>query len=353
MCAEPRRRRGIYSVTVAIAALFAGLLIGEGITRALHVAPPAPPPHGVNALDPWLPYKPKAFSIARGTSASGEFTYEYRHNSDGLRDVEHTLRSDSTFRILGLGDSFTFGIGAPFDSTYLELLETSLNKREGAHQRVEIIKAGIPRFFPEPERLFLEHYGARYSPQIVLVGFVPNDIVDTHLGMDDIFVDESGFLRTRQGKTLGAFGEVLYRRSALARIVLPEATMLMTRFAAPHADELYGKDGPYEADWITVQNEFARMNSLAKGMGAKLVIVHIPQRGPRGLERAYPGLRLGSWARARGIGFVDALPAILNAEVKGANLYWQKDGHCNPRGYAVIAGAIEQYLAGQDMRKSY
>jgi hypothetical protein len=348
MCAEARRKRSPALVVIPVIALLVGLLIAEGVTRLLHVAPPPPPEHGVNAADPWLPYMPRPFSVARGRSASGEFNFEYKHNSQGLRDIEHSA-SDSTLTILGLGDSFTFGIGAPFDSTYLAVLERNLNRRSGVHERVEIVKAGIPRFFPEPERIFLEHYGARYHPRIVLVGFVPNDIVDTHLGLDDVSVDEQGFLRSRQGRRLGSFGAGLYRHSALARVVLPEITMIMTRMAAPHADDLYVANGPFEKDWLEVENQFARMDSLANGMGAKLVIVHIPQRGPPDGRRLVPGFRLRLWARDHNIGFVDALPAIFDAESRGARLYWAKDGHCNSEGYAVIAGAIEQYLVEQSL----
>ncbi len=45
---------------------------------------------------------------------------------------------------------------------------------------MEIIKAGIPRFFPRPERLLLEHEGHTFQPDLILVGFVPNDVMDTY-----------------------------------------------------------------------------------------------------------------------------------------------------------------------------
>ena len=66
--------------------------------------------------------------------------YEVRHrksdfdsfikiNSMGLRDYEHKNGKDPlTFRILVLGDSFTFGLGVNLEESYPKVLETMLNK---------------------------------------------------------------------------------------------------------------------------------------------------------------------------------------------------------------------------------
>ena len=40
----------------------------------------------------------------------------------------------------------------------------------------------MARYWPEPEALMLEHYGLRYSPDLVIVGVLPNDFVDTRVG---------------------------------------------------------------------------------------------------------------------------------------------------------------------------
>ena len=74
--------------------------------------------------------------------------------------MEHAYAKDeSVFRILGLGDSFTYGVGADFEQTYLYLLEKMFNERAGKHPSVEIIKAGIPRYYSEPELILLNEYG--------------------------------------------------------------------------------------------------------------------------------------------------------------------------------------------------
>lgn len=57
-----------------------------------------------------------------------EFSYVHHFNDFGLRDREFSSydRGDD-FVVVGLGDSFTEGVGAPGDSTWPHLLENELN----------------------------------------------------------------------------------------------------------------------------------------------------------------------------------------------------------------------------------
>ena len=67
----------------------------------------------------------------------------------GFRDEEHTIeKAPNTFRILALGDSFTYGYGARYEDTYLVVLEKLLNQRRQTPANFEIIKMGIPEVFP-------------------------------------------------------------------------------------------------------------------------------------------------------------------------------------------------------------
>ena len=138
--------------------------------------------------------------MLEGRNATDEFDYSYRHNSVGFRDVEHALsKPDGVFRILGLGDSFTYGAGAAFEETYLYRLEAMLDQRTGDHPTVEIIKAGISRFYPESERILFEQYGVHYSPDLVVIGFVPNDVIDACLGIDAVTVEGGRLVFWREG----------------------------------------------------------------------------------------------------------------------------------------------------------
>jgi hypothetical protein len=253
--------------------------------------------------------------------------------------MEHTIeKPDGVFRILGLGDSFTYGQGASFEDTYLYRIEKMLNQREGNHPRFEIIKAGIPRFFPESERLLLEHYGLKYNPDLILVGFLPNDIADTFVGIDSITVSEDGgYLLPKE---IGKIGKWLYFHSHLSRIILRKYIILKERRF--RFSEIYKSDGFHEKDWLRVESEYKKMIEIARRSHAQITFIHIPQ-GIGDDSLSYPSLRLSKFSSEQGVPFIDVLPAMEEAS-KHEILYWENDGHCNSAGYRVIAETVYSKL---------
>ncbi len=315
--------------------------------RVFHLVPPITNLYKIFMADPVLPYKMKPFLKLHERSETGEFVDDIEINSSGFRDAEHTYeKKDATFRILGLGDSFTFGGGAALEESYLYLLETMLNQRDGKHQKVEIIKAGIPRYFPEAERLLLEYYGKKYAPDLILIGFLPNDVADTHAGIDAVAVDPSGFLTSREAKSLGGTGVFFYSNSYVCRYVLKKyiSYRASKQNRAPGDwNEIYKPNGFYEKDWQTVELEYQKMVKIAAELKARIVFIHIPQQGPWNATHFYPAQRLSAFAMKHEAGFVDILPGMMEASA-GKNLYYEKDGHCTPQGYRVIAQRLYTYL---------
>lgn len=180
-----------------------------------------------------------------------------------------------------------------FEDTYLRRLERALNSRDGHHARVEIIKAGIPRYFPEAERILLESDGLSYAPDVVVVGFLPNDVNDTFDGLDAITTDASGYLRTREAAELGPWAIWSYQWCHLCRTALGGyVTWRTEHHNRPPDQDTYRADGGHEKDWRRVEEEYARMAALSRSAGARLVILNIPQRGPWPEFRRYPAVRL-------------------------------------------------------------
>ncbi len=332
----------VYGLVVALTVAASA----EIAARLMHLAPPLNQQYAGMVPAPYLPYRPAPNSVWMSPAASGEFSFETRHSSLGIRDVEHSEKKPpGTFRILGLGDSFTYGVGAAFEDTYLVRLEKKLNERPGAHPKVEIVKAGIPRYFPEAERLFLEHYGLAFEPDLVIVTFIPNDVIDTYMGIDAVKPSADGFLMSREASELGRLGHWLFLHSHAARTVLVKwvAHRIATKYPV-FWDDLYVANGRHEKAWQKVEEEYRRMADLAGSRGARLVIVQIPENSPwdkPGIK--YPATRLSAWAAANGAFFIDTMP-VLAAASTSEKLYWDRDPHCNAAGYRVVADAVNRGL---------
>ena len=329
-----------------VVAVVCFLVLEIGV-RLAGFAPPLNTAAQAYVADPHLPFKPAPGSRLTGRSPTDEFDFDYAHNSLGFRDTEHALAKPAgSFRIVAVGDSFTYGAAAPFAQTYLAQLETILNGRGASHPSVEIVKLGIVRYFPEPERLVLEHYGLPYSPDLILVGFVPNDIMDTAMGIDAIQTDADGRLRTRESKELGTVSMFLFEYSHVFRIVLSRyVASLLQRRTPIHAEEIYRADGFHEKDWRRVDDVFGRMRDAANRAGAKLALIYIPMLEAWAPRHAYPSERLATWSAHHGVAFIDTLPPLRAASLAGAPVYYVKDGHCTPEGYAIIARTVAAELS--------
>jgi lysophospholipase L1-like esterase len=332
------------------------ILIGVGLggaellVRLARVAPPLESQYIGHVANSPISFGKRPFSTVTGRSASGEFTFTYHHNSRGFRDDEHEVtKPPGVFRIVVLGDSFTYGVGATFEETYAAQLERLLNERPTAQRRVEIIKLGLPRYFPALEKTVLEHLGWNFAPDLVLVTVLPNDVIDTALGVDAVAVGGSGFLLSRYGQRFGCVGEWVYLHSHLARAVLVRATaLLLSSSTELHPQDIYRNHGVHESAWRQLEADLAHMRESARQHGARFVVVSIPQGGPWQDFHAYPDQRLATWSLKHGATFIATLPALRAAE-PATQLYWPKDGHCTPAGYAVIARTIFAELTAHQL----
>lgn len=100
-------------------------------------------------------------------------------NSLGLRDPrEYELaKKPNTFRILVLGDSVTFGHGSVYGTTYPYLLEQRLRVWK-PDVDWQVWNAAVPGYNTSQELAQLLELGPRFQPDLVVVGFFENDIVD-------------------------------------------------------------------------------------------------------------------------------------------------------------------------------
>src|SRR5262245_42451022 len=102
-------------------------------------------------------------------------------NALGFRDGPASFEKPAnSVRVLALGDSITWGVRVGKDETYVRLLESLLNEQLApSGRRAETINAGVVGYSFQQELLALQHDGVALSPDIVLIGFAPNDFYPT------------------------------------------------------------------------------------------------------------------------------------------------------------------------------
>jgi hypothetical protein len=100
-------------------------------------------------------------------------------NRLGFRDPrEYSLQKKAnTFRILVMGDSVTFGHGAVFLTTYPYLLEQQLVAWNPAIDW-QVWNLGVPGYNTRQELLYLKEVAPTFQPDLVILGFFPNDVTD-------------------------------------------------------------------------------------------------------------------------------------------------------------------------------
>lgn len=136
------------------------------------------------ALDRWLgmelnrggyfmPMQPEQL-IKYQTS---EFTIEVRLSGQGLRNGEVlTPKPEGVYRILALGDSFTFGWGVEEDQSWPRLVERGLRARG---LKVEVINAGVPGIGQYRNRLVCQAYAHRLEVDAFILGLSSDDFLQS------------------------------------------------------------------------------------------------------------------------------------------------------------------------------
>ena len=74
----------------------------------------------------------------------------------------------------------------------------------------------------------------------------------------------------------------------------------------------------------------------------------IPQRGPWPESSDYPARRLRGWAARNEAVVVDALPLFRTTDGQ-QRLFWDRDPHCTPAGYRLLAEALVDGLESANL----
>jgi lysophospholipase L1-like esterase len=97
-----------------------------------------------------------------------------QYNSHGFADIEFSeQKEEDVYRVLVIGDSFTYGYGNLANETYPKLLEKKLNAR--SKKRYELYNLGLSGLGTYLEYGVLAEVAVDLDPDMIIVGFFMND----------------------------------------------------------------------------------------------------------------------------------------------------------------------------------
>ncbi|MDD5557048.1 MAG: SGNH/GDSL hydrolase family protein [bacterium] len=272
-----------------------------------------------------------------------DFSHRIVNNSKGFRDRERSPGKGGGRRMVVLGDSTAWGWGVEAAERFSDVMERRLDGWE-------VINLAHPGYSTDRELLVLETEGLRYRPDLVLLLFDRNDVV------------EGNNARVIDGRQPKPFFEFADGRLELRNAPVPfdrAYWAAKTALAAEYGDPRAGRPGFWRrshlANWIAfraahpsrrrreeepadpraLEEEMEltkailrRIDRVCRENGARLVVADLPSH--------YTPL-LRDFCRREGIPHVD-LAAALSEGLRPVS--HRRVGHWTPRGHRLVAAAI-------------
>jgi lysophospholipase L1-like esterase len=301
---------------------------------------------GLRAVDLGHPYESEPDSYLRdpdpdvlfvpkpGFRGYSEGT-EVAISSQGLRDREYdAAHPPNTTRIVVLGDSVTFGPGVLAEETFSKQLEHRLNGL-GDGRRYEVINTGVIGYNTIQERARLERVGLQFQPDVVVLTFVVNDLLDTFSIFDHQY---------EPGGALAPLKKWLRRNSRLYRFY----QNVSWRLEGELRRDPNQPDQPRDRQRVLEREaEIGRIARISRDNGAKFLLVLYPDNLAN-LEAPDASGRqvtvrdeLVGFAARNGLPILDLTEALGDVRDPRARVMrLREDPHPSPTGHRAIADAL-------------
>jgi lysophospholipase L1-like esterase len=265
-------------------------------------------------------------------------------NSQGLRGPAlRSLRDGSSLRVLCIGDSITFGYGvadeAPFPRQLEHLLHKAMPERD-----VEVINAGVQRYFTYQEIDFLRLKGRQLRPDIVVLAVYSNDLgVRPH----GDYLREYEKEREQAATAFRTRFPLLYaltKNSALVELT-KGAYLRSTEGTAIRMFEGVATERD-ERRWNAMAQELSAFRELSIEHDFFPMVVAVPARVQ--IQNEFPDSlypkRVFALARREGLENLDFIDRFRESLARGVDPYLPWDNHLSADGHALVAGAIANRL---------
>ena len=366
----PRHRRVQSAIALALGSAFA-LLLAETAVRWIAPQPVWKQPKSLYVADPLARYRLRAGVDGKMTDRT-EYAIRIVTDERGAR-IPAGGPSDprGAFRILALGDSFTFGVGVEEEETWIEQLGRSL-RSQGLSVRT--LNGGVPGYGAPDEAALFEHHLAETNPHLVILGvYLANDLLDASPASFSVEVRDGllvvgghhatplDWLNAHSHLFVLAKTALLPARGALGLGPTRTQRQIATEMGA-YARELT----PGARLGLTATDAaYARLVESTRERGARLVAMVIPEHiavdreawrarfafiggDPAAYDPEGPRRIFRSLLEKHAIPYLDLTEAVASEEDRGRHLYFPYDTHFTAAGHALAARELERFLRASD-----
>lgn len=260
----------------------------------------------------------------------GEFTYAYHTNRWGRRDRPLSeARTTNDRKVVVFGDSFTEGVGAPEDSTWVRSLERSI---QAAGLRWMAINAGMSGSDPVLDGIAFESRYRALDPDLVVQVVNRTDYEDC--------VFRGGRERLRADSTIqyrsAPWFHPFYRFSHLVRGVLRTA-LGMDELLVPRSR----RRETLTRSVSHIAQATLRMDSICRADDVDFLVVHFPTGGDVDPDDPFPELSRALIEATPELRHITIAPdAVGDHPLNDRPIAWPIDGHYNGRGYTLLGDVI-------------
>lgn len=276
-------RKALFCTVLLCISLVTGVALSEIAIRLIMPGMHIPQ----REYDPYLGWRgrPNLHCILK----ERHFTIAISQNSRGFRDRERNVaRKTGEFRILCLGDSYTWGWGVQQDQIFTHQMEHLL-----ASQGIlcDVINAGVGGYSTDQELLYLEKEGQAYAPDIVVLQVCKNDITDGNTKSVSEGVYQKPFFVLHKDGTLTITNTpvpaprgkhwLLYklsRHSRLLYLLKHRVHVRLLWLPSRHTTNELPRDRDYAEGKVDYAFELfcalvARLNQRCREIGARLIVL--------------------------------------------------------------------------------
>jgi hypothetical protein len=298
----------------------------------------------------------------------GVFDFAYTNNSLGWRGRQEYREQKSTeYRILMLGDSFTYGIGVNDDQTFAAQVERDL---QANHLSVEVMNAGNPGTGTDYALKLFQTRGKKFRPDLTVLCFFCNDFEDNERA-EYYNISKSGEVTAKpltgnQGLTktvlfhLPGYNWLISWSQAANLVKQAAVNLLANRGPQVNPAATQGLVVSYSkraGGYATPANEklthiyLEELQSAVQRAGGSLIMFYIPMTQEvnqyRRTHTASPDEQaLRRLAVAQGLKLWSLTPLLALSGQPTDRLYY-KEGHWTAAAHSMAAGYMSRIIASR------